>query len=644
MSSADLIEDANNLEQPITASDLEKVVEEGLFNLLLPQDVQSKISEDDQRDYENYLATLTTYSLERLNKEPSNLSHEHASIKQQMEELAFTNYKAFIQTSTCLQNIHGNMGELNVHVNNMLHNLPNLSAGCKEFATKAQAINKRRGVNRNTLQNYTTILELLEIPQLMDTCVRNGLYDEALELEAYTQKLAKQHPKNSIIADIREEVTQSTEVMLFQLHQQLKSAIQLPVCLRVVGFLRRLGLYTDSELRMCFLQCRSSFLTQSILQSIPTSNPYTYLTKLTDNCRTHLSDIITQYRAIFSDDSSLPDEPMDDGLLYGWMNKMITDYLTALDKFLPQVQDGLALSNTLDQCMYFGVSLGRVGVDFRGLLLPIFEKAIFSMFSSQIAASTSYFIDTIRSPSFKFVPPSKQLQYASALDNKDQFSPPFSLLDYPPLAVLANGYITALNELRQCAPLSLSKKLADRLGEGLYSMAVALQSFKKEPFRPLDQEETKVFSSMCQAAAERMIPHTARCFDSVYHSAKSLVDTSKALSVLETMYEKQFKSEPLSIDLSTLDAEIAAEAAPADVTQQATTSPRSEGIETQIANEEQPTAPSTPRSDGTKTPGSSSPRISQSPRNSPRQLSPREQQSAPVVEEQRTQEPNGVNQ
>ena len=125
-------------------------------------------------------------------------------------------------------------------------------------------------------------------PSLPSLTFRNGLYDEALELEAYTQKLVKQHPKNSIIADIvtrfivllilqREEVTQSTEVMLFQLHQQLKSAIQLPVCLRVIGYLRRLGVYTDNELRMCFLQCRSAFLTQNVLQTIPTSNPYTYV-------------------------------------------------------------------------------------------------------------------------------------------------------------------------------------------------------------------------------------------------------------------------------------------------------------------------------------------------------------------------------
>lgn len=37
---------------------------------------------------------------------------------------------------------------------------------------------------------------------------------------------------------------------------------------------------------------------------------------------------------------------------------------------------------------------------------------------------------------------------------------PYELMDHPPLAVLTNGLLNALNELRFCAPLSLHKRLA----------------------------------------------------------------------------------------------------------------------------------------------------------------------------------------
>ena len=63
--------------------------------------------------------------------------------------------------------------------------------------------------------------------------------------------------------------------MLTQLLQQLRTNIQLPACLRVIGYLRRMEIFNETELRLNFLQARDTYL-QGILSDIPNESGELY--------------------------------------------------------------------------------------------------------------------------------------------------------------------------------------------------------------------------------------------------------------------------------------------------------------------------------------------------------------------------------
>ncbi|KAL3655720.1 conserved oligomeric Golgi complex component [Castilleja foliolosa] len=471
-----------------------------------------------------YVSELLSFTLDRLHKEPELLRVDAERIQRQMQEVAVGNYRAFIAAADALLEIREEVSSIDSHLESLIAEIPKLTSGCTEFVESATDILEKRKMNQTLLTNHSTLLDLLEIPQLMDTCVRNGNYDEALDLEAFVVKLTSMHPKIPLIQALAAEVRLTTHSLLSHLLLKLRSNIQLPECLRVIGYLRRIGVYSEYEMRLQFLRCREAWLS-GILDDLDQRNPYEYLKGVVNCHRMHLFDVVNQYRAIFADDTSGSEENYDGGLLFDWAMHQITMHMKTLKVMLPKITEGGSLSNILDQCMYCAMGLGWVGLDFRGLLPPLFEEAVLNLFSKNMSTAVENFQLVLDSHRWVPLPPVGFPANSLSDESQDDVSPPSSLMEHPPLAVFINGVSAAMNELRPCAPLSLKHVLAQELVRGLQAVSDSLLRYNTT--RMLKSNETTLFLKLCQVFIEGVFPYCATCFVRCYPGGAALITDAK---------------------------------------------------------------------------------------------------------------------
>ncbi|KAG5556025.1 hypothetical protein RHGRI_006605 [Rhododendron griersonianum] len=473
-----------------------------------------------------YVSELLSFTLDRLHKEPELLRVDGERIQRQMQEVAVANYRAFISAADALVAIREEVSSIDKHLESMIAEIPKLTSGCNEFLDSAEHILEKRKMNQTLLANHSTLLDLLEIPQLMDTCVRNGNYDEALDLEAFVCKLSAMHPKLPVIQALAAEVKQTTQSLLSQLLQKLRSNIQLPECLRIIGYLRRIGVFNEYEMRLQFLRCREAWL-NAILDDLDQRNAYEYLKGMINCQRMHLFDVVNQYRAIFADDTSGSEENYEGGLLFSWAMHQITTHLKTLKVMLPRITEGGSLSNILDQCMYCAMGLGWVGLDFRGLLPSLFEEAVLNLFSRNMNTAVQNFQLVLDSHRWVPLPAIGFPANSFGEDSLEDVTPPSSLMEHPPLAVFVNGVSAAMNELRPCAPISLKHMLSQELAKGLQSVSDSLLRYNTT--RMLRENESILFLSLCRAFIEVAYPHCATCFGRCYPGGAALISDAKNL-------------------------------------------------------------------------------------------------------------------
>ena len=185
--------------------------------------------------------------------------------------------------------------------------LPEFSVSCKSFREKGLKIAKNHGENVKTLTQHTHLLELLEIPQLVETCLRNALFEEALSLLSFANLLESRHSdesldSNKIVRGVVNEVRECIPSLRSVLLRKLSGNLKLPECLSLVSHLKRLNQIESSsksnKISKDFIACRETNMRRA-LRSAKYKDASEKLLGMIELNRVHWFEIITQHRAIF---------------------------------------------------------------------------------------------------------------------------------------------------------------------------------------------------------------------------------------------------------------------------------------------------------------------------------------------------------
>jgi len=129
---------------------------------------------------------------------------------------------------------------------------------------------EKHRLRRRTLMQHSALLELLELPSLMDACVRSSLYEDALSIAAFANTLERRHlmeggsssfgqpsdkkgegkdqnedsqhkKKGDVVAGVVSEIRRREADLRRMLIHRLRQEVTMPQCLEVVTALRRLN-------------------------------------------------------------------------------------------------------------------------------------------------------------------------------------------------------------------------------------------------------------------------------------------------------------------------------------------------------------------------------------------------------------------
>ncbi|KAK6747470.1 hypothetical protein RB195_000582 [Necator americanus] len=465
---------------------------------------------------------------EQLRRERSLISSDLKSLQDQIGDLAFNNYRTYADAGRTTQHCTDIFTEMKEKLRVVSGQIPELAAELRSFHTCTKDISNELETVRSACQKDGPVWELLSLPARMDVCIRAGYYEAAYSLTNYGMML-QQHSiiKNPLIKvddmhiqdfiakpvinffwGIADKLVEARSFLLEELFNKFSGPLDLASSIQVVNNVRKMPYLTPTQLRICILQHRDMYLDRQILDI--TNHPE-FAIRAIEIYRDCMYDTLVLYLAVFPENETVrKDLSLDprwetwpssapSAVLGQWTARNITRLLDLVRR--ADMKNSVDMCTVWSKLMSLAASLGRMGLDFRALVVDSLVKIVLDRFSSDVRTATNSFLNDVKVLSIASGEVSSLTleNEPSLIDKTPQPSAEVSMWD--DICVYGNALVEAFNSLRYSPSPMLIQNVVICVRESIRSILMWL----------CGQSSSAHFSKAVEIFCLHFVPFINRC-------------------------------------------------------------------------------------------------------------------------------------
>ncbi|CAJ0937002.1 unnamed protein product, partial [Mesorhabditis belari] len=428
---------------------------------------------------------------DQLKRERVAISNDLKRLQDQIGDLAFNNYRTYANANRTTKHCQQTFSELNGILGDMSHQIPSVVTEVNALNNILKKQRLQTGILQEAAGTENPIKKILEMPALMDLCIRTGSYDAAYALTNFGMTLNQQIATlpdgeyKKLFTDVAERLIASRSFLLEELFNKFGGPLDLAESIQVVKNVRKIPYLTSTQLRVSILQYRDLYLDKQILDV--SANPEFALQAI-EIYRNCMYDTMVLYMAVFPENEIVRRDPGVDprweqwsanspsSVLAEWAIRNVYRLLELIER--ADMKSQVDMSAVWNKLMAFGASFGRMGLDFR----PLIADSLMTMVKKR-------FVDNVRQVTHRLVNDVKRIEVHGGDANWDSAGMKANVNGGPPqpaaeismcdeLCIYGNGIVESLNVLRYSLSPILLPFVVSTLRDSLLSIFSWLSSHR----------------------------------------------------------------------------------------------------------------------------------------------------------------------